>query len=106
MITRKRGIDGLGGPIKIAQYSGAMFKNGFESTMLFIAMISISLGLMNLLPIPALDGGHILLCLIAIIRRKELPEKLENILSYAGFGILIILMIFSTIKDLFDVIFK
>lgn len=106
MITRKRGVDGLGGPIKIAQYSGAMFKNGFESTVLFIAMISISLGLMNLLPIPALDGGHILLCLIAIIRRKELPERLENILSYAGFGILIVLMIFSTIKDLFDVIFK
>ena len=106
MITRKRGVDGLGGPIKIAQYSGAMFKNGLESTIVFIAMISISLGLMNLLPIPALDGGHILLCLVAIIRRKELPEKLENILSYTGFGVLMILMIFATIKDLIDVIFK
>lgn len=106
MITRRRGVDGLSGPIKIAQYSGIVMKGGLEATILFIAMISTSLGLMNLLPIPALDGGHILLCLIAIVRRKELPEKLENILSYAGFAVLILLMCFSTIKDFIDVIFK
>ena len=61
---------------------------------------------MNLLPIPALDGGHILLCIIEIIRRKELPEKFENILSYIGFGILMFLMLFAIIKDMLDVIFK
>lgn len=106
MIIGRRGLDGLGGPIKIAQYSGEAFKNGFETVLSFIAMISISLGLMNLLPIPALDGGHILFCLIEILRRKPLSEKLENAFSYLGFGILISLMLFSTIKDIFDVICK
>lgn len=106
MIIGARGLDGLGGPIKIAQYSGEAFKNGFETVLSFIAMISISLGLMNLLPIPALDGGHILFCIIEIIRRKPLNEKLENVFSYIGFSILISLMLFSTIKDIFDVIRK
>lgn len=106
MIVGRRGLDGLGGPIKIAQYSGEYFKNGLESALNFIILISVSLGLMNLLPIPILDGGRILFSIVEIIIRRPLSDKLEDILSKSGFGILILLMIFTTFKDIKDLIFK
>ena len=106
IITGRRGLDGLGGPIKIAKYSGQYFKSGFAEICLFIVMISVSLGLMNLLPIPVLDGGLILICLLEFIFRKPLPEKVEKYISMCGYIVLIFLMILTTLKDTKDVIFR
>jgi regulator of sigma E protease len=103
ILVGKRGFDDMGGPIKIAQYSGKAMQNGLLSMIYFIALISTSLGLMNLLPIPALDGGHLLFYIIEAVRRKPLTEKFENILVRTGFPILIFLMILITIKDIFGV---
>lgn len=106
IITGRRGLDGLSGPIKIAKYSGQYFKSGFSEICLFIVMISVSLGLMNLLPIPVLDGGLIFICLLEFIFRRSLPVKAEKYISGFGYVILIFLMILTTLKDTKDVIFK
>lgn len=106
MITLRRGVDGLSGPIKIAKYSGQYFKNGFVDALMFIVLISTSLGLMNLLPIPILDGGLIFLCLIEILFRRPLSDRCEKYASMFGYGILIVLMAFATLKDIRDVIFR
>lgn len=103
IITGKRGFDDMGGPIKIAKYSGDAMKNGFGTMIYFMALISTSLGLMNLLPIPVLDGGHLLFYFIEAIRRKPLKEKTETALIKIGFSILITLMIFVTIKDILGI---
>ncbi|MDR0571556.1 MAG: site-2 protease family protein, partial [Rickettsiales bacterium] len=103
MITGKRGVSDLSGPIKISQYSGQALKNGVDTFVFFIALISTTLGLMNLLPIPALDGGHIFFYILEIIRGKRLEDKIENILSKIGFSMLMLLMVFVTLKDFFGV---
>jgi regulator of sigma E protease len=105
MIIGRGGMDDLGGPIKISQYSGQALRNGVGPFVFFIALISTVLGLMNLLPIPALDGGHIFFYILEIVRGKRLEEKIENILSKIGFGVLMLLMVFVTLKD-FVGIFK
>ena len=78
-------------------------KNGIMSMIYFTALISASLGLMNLLPIPVLDGGHLLFYFLEAIRKKPLKEKTENMLFKIGFSILITLMIFVTIKDIIGI---
>ncbi len=105
MITLKRGTDGLSGPIKIAKYSGQYFKNGIVNALMFIVLISTSLGVMNLLPIPILDGGLIFLCIVEILFRKQLSERCEKYVSTLGYVVLVILMVFATVKDIKDVIF-
>jgi regulator of sigma E protease len=105
MIIGRRGMDDLSGPIKIAQYSGQALKGGFGVFVYFIAIVSTSLGLMNLLPIPILDGGHIFLYLIEALRGKKISEKMENILFRLGFSFLVTLMVFAILKD-FIGIFK
>jgi regulator of sigma E protease len=96
----KHGFKDIGGPIKIAKYSGMALEGGFYIFIVFIAFISANLGFMNLLPIPVLDGGHILLYLVEIIRRKPISEKSENNINKICFSILLTLMIFFTIRDI------
>ena len=72
---------------------------GLDSLLLVVALISINLGIMNLLPFPALDGGRILLLLIEAIRRKPLNPKVEVILNGVGLIILMALMLIVTLKD-------
>lgn len=100
ILTGMRGTDDLGGPIKIAKYSGQSADMGVVVFIWFIAMISINLGLINLLPIPLLDGGHLLFYTIEGIFRRPLPEKAQNFLFRLGFALLISLMIFVTYKDI------
>lgn len=99
MITGQRGLDGIGGPIKIAQYSGEAMKGGLGMFIYFIGLISTSLGLMNLLPIPVLDGGHVAMYLIEIVTRRQLNDKVQNILFKIGFSILLFLMSIAILKD-------
>lgn len=100
LLRGQRSFEDMSGPVKIAQYSGKAMQNGILSLIYFTALISASLGLMNILPIPVLDGGHLLFYIIEIIRRKPLDEKIENYLVKFGFYLLMLLMIFVTIKDI------
>lgn len=105
MITGDRSTDGLGGPLKIAQYSGQSFEGGWLIVLYFMALISANLGLMNLLPIPVLDGGHLLFFIIEIIARRPIPDKIQEKLLQGGFGILILIMVFATFNDFKSILF-
>ncbi|QXK91629.1 RIP metalloprotease RseP [Neoehrlichia mikurensis] len=99
MITGQRSINELGGPIQIAKYSGYSVKN--NEVLWFMGMISINLGVINLLPIPMLDGGHMLQYTIqGILRRKHISAKFQNYAAVLGFILLLFLMIFATLNDI------
>jgi regulator of sigma E protease len=102
LITGKRSIKELGGPIKIAKYSKKSFDIGILMVLWFMAMISINLGVMNLLPIPMLDGGHLLFYLMEMILKKPVPDKIQDYSLRIGFSILISLMIFTTLNDIYS----
>ncbi|MDR1494537.1 MAG: M50 family metallopeptidase [Rickettsiales bacterium] len=103
IILGRHRLNGIGGPVRIAKYSGMAIRGGFYVFIQFMALISVSLGFMNLLPIPVLDGGHVLLCLLEIVRRKPLSEKVENDLTKICFSILMILMIIFTLGDIIGI---
>ena len=90
----------IGGPVRIAELSGQALASGIIPLVFFGALISLNLGLVNLLPIPALDGGHIVLYLIEIISGKPLPIHFQNILMRSGISLLLALMILITINDI------
>ncbi|HSQ97420.1 MAG TPA: RIP metalloprotease RseP [Rickettsiales bacterium] len=100
MITGNRNTDGIGGPLKIAKYSAQSFEGGLMMVLYFMALISANLGLMNLLPIPVLDGGHLMFFIVEIIIGKPIPEKLQDKLLKFGFAVLVFIMIFATINDI------
>jgi len=90
----------LGGPILIAQMAGAQVKEGLIPFVLFMALLSINLGVLNLLPIPVLDGGHLLFYLIEMVTGKEVNIKWREMSQQVGFVLLIMLMIFVFIMDI------
>ena len=100
MLTGSRGADDLGGPIRIEELSGDFWEKGLESTLWFMMIISLNLGLINLFPIPMLDGGHLLLNIVEFINGKPLKERYLEIAHTFGFVILISLMIFATYNDI------
>ena len=77
---------------------------GFLVVMWFVAMISVNLGVMNLLPVPVLDGGHLFYYIIEIIRGKPLSQKIQKIGFQIGFSLVITLMIFTTFNDIRNLI--
>ncbi|MBQ9565472.1 MAG: RIP metalloprotease RseP [Synergistaceae bacterium] len=89
------------GPVGIASMSGRAMRDGFWSFVTFLALISLNLGLLNLFPIPALDGGRILFVLLEMILRRRLPEKVENWIHAAGFVLLISMMVLITCQDVY-----
>jgi regulator of sigma E protease len=90
----------LGGPLKIAQYSGQQATQGWLDFVLFMTIISINLGFINLLPIPLLDGGHLLFYAIEGVRRKPLKAEAQEWAFRTGLAALLALMIFVTLNDL------
>ena len=100
MITGSRGTEELGGPIKIAQMSGEVAKQGWDTTFWFMAVLSINLGLINLFPIPVLDGGHLVFCTAEAIRGRPLSERFREYASVAGLSLVIALMVFVTWNDI------
>ena len=100
MINGSRGTEDLGGPIRIAELSGDFWSKGLESTLWFMMIISLNLGLINLFPIPMLDGGHLLLNLVEFINGGPLKPKFLEIVHTFGFVLLIGLMIFATYNDI------
>jgi regulator of sigma E protease len=96
----------LGGPIFIAQVAGAQVKEGIIPFILFMAVLSINLGVINLFPIPVLDGGHIFFYLIEIVTRKEISIKVKEMSQQIGFVILLMLMLFVIFIDIERLNFK
>ncbi|KQC10521.1 MAG: RIP metalloprotease RseP [Smithella sp. SDB] len=90
----------LGGPIFIAQVAGAQVKEGIIPFILFMAILSINLGVINLFPIPVLDGGHIFFYLIEIVTRREMSIKVKEISQQIGFAVLLMLMLFVIFIDI------
>ncbi|MGQ9664346.1 MAG: RIP metalloprotease RseP [bacterium] len=90
----------LGGPIAIARLTGESARWGFESLLSLLAVISINLGLVNLFPIPALDGGHIIIAIIESVRRKRFSKKTRLVIQQIGFTILLLLIVYVTFNDL------
>jgi len=101
MITGSRSSEEIGGIIRIAEMSGDISKqHDLVDFIVFIAVLSINLGLINLFPIPLLDGGHILIYMIEMISRRELTEKVKNIFFKFGVIIILTLMVFATWNDI------
>ena len=96
----------LGGPIFIAQIAGAQVKEGIIPFIFFMAILSINLGVINLFPIPVLDGGHIFFYIIEIVTRREISIKVKEMSQQIGFVILLMLMLFVVFIDVERLNFK
>lgn len=90
----------LSGPVTIADYAGKSAKLGVDYYLKFMAMVSISLGVLNLLPIPMLDGGHLMYHIIEIVRRRPLSERVMEKAQQVGISVLVVLMAFAFFNDL------
>ncbi len=100
LFQRSVPLDQVGGPIMIAQMVGEQASAGLANVLALAALISVNLAIFNLLPVPVLDGGHIVFLTIEAIIRRPLPIKLRTILGQIGFFLLIGLMVFATYNDI------
>lgn len=99
-------LNKLGGPVAIFKASSDAAKNGIENVLDFLAVISINIGIFNLIPIPALDGGKIVLNILEAIRRKPLKQEIETYVTLAGVVIMVVLMIAVTWNDIMRLFFR
>jgi regulator of sigma E protease len=90
----------VGGPVAIIQISSSAAKAGIWNLTYLIAVMSAGLGIVNLLPLPVLDGGHCILILIELITRRRVPDKIVGVLNTIGFVLLFGIMILVTVKDI------
>ncbi|WP_454786026.1 RIP metalloprotease RseP [Legionella sp. WA2024007413] len=100
LVTGKLGLNNISGPVGIAQGAGDSGRSGLASYLFFLALVSISLGALNLLPIPMLDGGHLFYYLLETIRRKPLSDGLKSAGAYLGLLLLAALMFIALSNDL------
>ena len=99
-------LNKLGGPVAIFKASSDAAKNGIENVLYFLAVISINIGIFNLIPIPALDGGKIVLNILEAIRRKPLKQEIETYVTLTGVVIMVVLMIAVTWNDIMRLFFR
>lgn len=100
VISGREAADQLGGPIRIAQVSGQVATEGLPSLFSLAAVLSVSIGLLNLFPVPLLDGGHLLFYAIEATRGKPLSERAQEVGFRIGLAIVVMLMIFATYNDI------
>ncbi len=100
MLTGEVSWRNLSGPVTIADYAGQSARLGLDYYLKFMALVSISLGVLNLLPIPVLDGGHLMYHMIEVVRRRPLSERAMEIAQQFGLSILFVLMAFAFFNDL------
>jgi len=101
MLTGQRSGEDVGGIIRIAEMSGDISKTrDFWDFLAFMALLSVNLGLINLFPIPLLDGGHVVIYLLEILLRRELNAKIKDYLFKVGLGFILLLMVFATWNDI------
>lgn len=104
MVVGTRSATELGGIIRIGAIAGDMAQQGILAIILFTALLSINLGLINLFPIPVLDGGHLLFYFFEAVRGKPVPEKIQDFAFQAGFTFLICIMVFANLNDLIQIL--
>ena len=100
MLTGEVSWRNLSGPVTIADYAGQSARLGMDYYLKFMALVSISLGVLNLLPIPVLDGGHLMYHIIEVVRRRPLSERAMEIAQQVGLSILFVLMAFAFFNDM------
>ncbi len=100
LITQKVPLNSLGGPIMIAQVAGKQAEQGVPQLVHFMAVLSINLALLNILPIPMLDGGHLLFFILEAVRGKPIPMKHREIAQAIGLTALLTLMVFVFYQDI------
>src|SRR6516162_6239709 len=96
----RQSADQIGGPIGIARISGQVAELGWGALIDFVAVISVSIGLLNLFPVPLLDGGHLLFYLIEAVRGRPLSERAQELGFRIGLGLVLMLMVFATYNDI------
>jgi len=99
LITGRYGVESVSGPVGVTEALGEAASEGSANLIYLSVVISMNLGVMNLLPLPALDGGRLLFQFIEIIRRKPLRPEVEGYIHFAGLIVLMLLMIIITFKD-------
>jgi len=100
LFTKRFGMEAISGPIGITSQMKDVVQFGIAGILSFVTLISINLGVMNLLPIPALDGCHILIYLIEVVRRKPMKKELEAVINFVGLILLLSLAVLVAIKDI------
>ena len=100
MIIGSRSPDELSGILRIGQYSGQAATKGISVVLWFMAVLSVNLGLVNLLPVPVLDGGHLLFYGIEALKGRPMAERFQEWGYRVGFSLLVLLMVFATYNDL------
>ncbi len=101
LIGGRYGADAVSGPVGMAGAVGEATKTGFSSVLYLFTLITMNLGVFNLLPLPALDGGRLIFLIIEGIRRKPIKKEIEQTINAVGIMILMALMLFITVKDIF-----
>ena len=105
LLTGRYTFAAVSGPVGISSAIGDAVMQGFTSLLYITALISINLGVMNLLPIPALDGGRLIVLLVEMITKKRLPSKVEGMINGIGLALLLGLSVIVMIKDVIQLIF-
>jgi regulator of sigma E protease len=100
LFSGRYGVEAVSGPVGITKVVGQAAAYGFVPLLNLVVIISINLGVMNLLPIPALDGGHIFIYLIEVVRRKPMKRELEGIINLVGLVLMLALAVLVAIKDI------
>ena len=100
MVTGEVSLKNVSGPITIANVTGEAVHAGFERYIEILALISLSLGVMNLLPIPVLDGGQLLYYSLEVLTGRPLSQRIQEIAQLAGFGLMFMLMALAVFNDL------
>ncbi|EJW12392.1 Membrane-associated zinc metalloprotease [Rhodovulum sp. PH10] len=100
IVVGRESADQLGGPIRIAQVSGQVATAGMVALLHLAAVLSVSIGLLNLFPVPLLDGGHLMFYAIEAVRGRPLSERAQEVGFRIGFALVVMLMIFATFNDI------
>jgi regulator of sigma E protease len=100
VFTGREAADQVGGPLRIAQISGQVATIGLTALIHLAAVLSISIGLLNLFPVPLLDGGHLLFYLFEAVRGRPLSERAQEMGFRIGLGLVLMLMVFATYNDI------
>ena len=100
MVTLEVSVENLSGPISIAQYAGVSADIGVARFLEFLGIVSISLGIINLLPIPLLDGGHLMYYLIELVQGRPVSEQVQFVAQRLGIAMLVCLMGLAFYNDL------